>query len=195
MRDRLRQAWNRPLRDGDRRRLFVLAVAVIGVVAVALALLENAGPTPRERTARSAARPAAPPAAAAIPSATPPADAPNEESRPSPGSHGSARDVAAAKHAARRFLDGYLPYTYGRGARRAHRRGRPKLRAELAKYPPRPPAGQQPRRPRLELLQSNGVGPLRAQLVALIDDTVARYPLHLQLTKTPSGWLVTGLES
>ena len=114
MRDRLRQAWNRPLRDGDRRRLFVLAVAVIGVVAVALALLENAGPTPRERTARSAARPAAPPAAAAIPSATAPADAPNEESRPSPGSHGSARDVAAAKHAARRFLDGYLPYTYGR---------------------------------------------------------------------------------
>ena len=59
---------------------------------------------------------------------------------------------------------------------------------------PRVPAAERRRRPRLELLQSNGVSRERADLVALVDDGARRYSSACELTNTPTGWLVTGLE-
>jgi hypothetical protein len=45
--DRLRIFFNRPLHDGDRRRLFAIAVAVIIAAAGVLTLLDDVGPAPR----------------------------------------------------------------------------------------------------------------------------------------------------
>jgi hypothetical protein len=192
--DQLRLFLNRPLRDGDRLRLFAIAVAVIATVAGLLAVLDDAGPAPRDQAARSSARPA--PASTPVgiaPVST--VEAPSEEGHPTAGVHASARDVAASKRAARRFLKAYLPYTYGRARAARIAAVTPELRAELAAVAPRVPARERRRRPRLELLQSNGVSRDRAELVALVDDGRRRYPLHLQLANTRSGWLVTGLGS
>src|SRR5919206_1667379 len=57
--DRLRLLLNRPLRDGDRRRLFVVAVAVILVAAGAMAGLDDSGGPPRPGASTGAAGPPA----------------------------------------------------------------------------------------------------------------------------------------
>ena len=60
--DRLRVLLNRPLRDTDRRRLFVAAVAVIVLGAGALALLDGPAPHPQpEARSSSPAPPSAQP--------------------------------------------------------------------------------------------------------------------------------------
>jgi len=193
--DRLRLFFNRPLQDGDRPRLFAVAVAVIAAAAGMLALLDDAGPArtvSRETAPRTADAAPSSTAAAIVPASTP--QAPSEESDPPAGLRATRTDVARSKRAARRFLAGYLPYTYGRGPARRIRSATPELRAELARERPRVPAAERRRRARVELVQSNGVSRERADLVALVRDGARRYGVHLQLANTPTGWLVTGLE-
>jgi hypothetical protein len=193
--DRLRQFFNRPLQDGDRPRLFAVAVAVIAAAAGMLALLDDAGP------ARGMKRETPPPAADVAPSSTAAAivpastpQAPSEESDPPAGLRASRTDIARSKRAARRFLAGYLRFTYGRGSASRIRCATAELRVRLQRERPRVPADERRRRVRLELLQSNGVSRERADLVALARDGVRRYSVRLQLSNTPTGWLVTGLE-
>src|SRR4051794_17510871 len=153
--DRLRILLNRPLRDGDRRRLFAVAVAVIAAATGLLAVLDDAGPVRNAKPA--AARTAAPTettATAIVASSTP--VAPSEESDLPPGLRPSAGDISRSKRAARRFLAGYLPFTYGRGSADRIRSASSQLRAELARSHPRVPASERRRRARLELLQSDG---------------------------------------
>jgi hypothetical protein len=43
------------------------------------------------------------------------------------------------------------------------------------------------------LVQSNGVGRVRAELVALVGDGARRYTVPLELTRGPAGWKVTAV--
>jgi hypothetical protein len=193
--DRLRIFFDRPLQDGDRRWLFAVAVAVIAATAGILTLLDDVGPAPRpKRETRQLTTDVAPisPAIEVVAASTP--VAPSEESDLPPGLRASRADIARCKRAARRFLAGYLAYTYGRLPASGIRAAAPELRVQLAHVRPRVPAAERRRRPRLELLQSNGVSRERAALVALVGDGARRYSVRLQLANTPTGWLVIGLE-
>ncbi len=194
--DRLRLLLNRPLRDGDRPRLFSIAVAVIAGTAAVLALLDDgeisSQPPPRAAPPASVPpAPAGPPKASLAPAAA--RQAPSEEGNPPAGSQPSKASIAQSKEAARRFLTGYLPYTYGRGSASRIAPVDPELRDRLAGERPRVPARESRRRPRLELIQSDGVSRERAQLVALVGDGKRRYTVRLQLARSPSGWRVTDL--
>jgi hypothetical protein len=189
--DRLRLVWNRPLRDSDRLRLFAIAVALIAAAAAALTQLE--GPSPAPRPHRAASSPVTKPQApATAPTATP------DMARGEPSEEGSRTvvrpsraDVTASKQAARRFLAGYLPYTYGRVHARAIQSATGALQRRLVAQRPRVPAGERRRSPRLTLLQSNSIGHRHAELLALVDDGERRYTIALELIRTGTGWRVT----
>jgi hypothetical protein len=190
--DELRVFLNRPLRDSDRPRLFALAVAVILAVAGGLARLDTGAAPERPRPpAAVLAPPAAPtPRTAPSPSATA-TQAPSEEGRPPAGREASRKDVVEASRAARRFLRGYLPYTYGqRGASDLHG-ATSRLRSRLARQRPRVPAAERRRRPRVVLVHADGAGPRRAGMVALVSDGARRYTVSLELARTAAGWTVT----
>ena len=191
--DRLRVFFNHPLEDGDRHRLFVIVVAIIAGAALILALLDDAGPAPEPVKARARSAAQAPTVAASfnVPAAAP--AAPSEEGNPPAALRGSRTDIARGKRAARRFLARYLPYTYGQGRANRIPAATPDLRAALDEARPRVPARNGRRRPRLELLQSDGVSSERAQLVALVRDGRLRYTVRLRLTNTAAGWVVTEL--
>jgi hypothetical protein len=102
----------------------------------------------------------------------------------------SQADAAASKHAARRFLTGYLPYTYGHGRARRIRPATAALRRQLTTQRPRVPARQRRRTPRLVLLQSETVGHRHAALVAFVSDGRRRYTVALELERTGAAWQV-----
>jgi hypothetical protein len=190
--DRLRLFLNRPLRDADRPRLFAIAVAVIVATAGVLALFEDSGPAPEPALTKIEPPLAVvtdPPAAPPEPSPT--ATAPSEEGTPAPGSVASRADVARAKRVARRFLAGYLPYTYGRGSARSIEGATGQLRAQLTRERPRVPAREQSRQPRVVLVQSDGVSRSRARMLALVRDGRRRYGVPLELSRTRGAWRVT----
>jgi hypothetical protein len=189
--DRLRQLWNRPLGDGDRPRLFTIAVALIAATAAVLTQLDGPSPAPRPHRVATSLAPT-PHAPATPPAATPDLD------RPEPNEEGhrtvvrpARADVRASKRAARRVLAGYLPYTYGRVRAQAIRSATGALQRQLVARRPRVPAGERRRSPRLTLLQSNSVGQRRAELLALVDDGKRRYTIALELARTATGWRVT----
>ena len=85
-------------------------------------------------------------------------------------------------------------YTHGRGRADRVPNTTPELRAQLQAEPPRVPASERRRHPRLELLQTNSVGREHAHLTALVRDGERRYTVRLELAKTAAGWLVSDLE-
>jgi hypothetical protein len=195
--DQLRVYLHRPLRDGDRPRLFAFAVGVITAGVAVLALLDDAGPSqPGDHTPRPA--PVSTVASVPGPSTnalTLPDVAPSEEGLPTAAAATSARQVAAAKHAARRFLSGYLAYTYDQAPASAIRNADPALARTLAADPPRVPPRERARRPRVKLVQTDGVGPRAASLLVLVDDGARSYTLTLALERGAAGWAVTGVRS
>lgn len=103
-------------------------------------------------------------------------------------------EEAVATRAARRFLDGYLPYTYGAAPARELRSVTPQLRRELAKAPPRVPATERDLEPRvveLELLRSRG--DIGIDLEATVDDGKRLYPVGLGLRSDGERWLVVAV--
>ena len=193
--DQLRVYLHRPLRDGDRPRLFAIAVALIAAGVAVLSLLDDAGPSqPRDHTPRPA--PVSTPASVPGPSTNSlamPEAAPSEEGLPTAAA--SAREVAAAKRTARRFLSGYLAYTYDQAPASAIRNADPALVHTLAADPPRVPSRERARRPRVKLLQTDGVSSKAASLLALVDDGAQSYTLTLSLEQDAAGWTVTGVRS
>ena len=103
--------------------------------------------------------------------------------------------MAEAKRAARRFLAGYLPYSYGRRSPDDIPAVTRQLRAELVSERPRAPAGAQQRRPRIVLLQTEGAGRERAGILALVSDGERRYTVPLELARLEAGWRVTDVGS
>jgi hypothetical protein len=197
--DRLRRALNRPLNDGERPRLFAAAVAVILAAGTAFALLDDAGPSAEHSRAATSSSAPSPPAAAGVPVL--PAqtgaslEAPSEEGQPSAELVASRTDVTQAKRTARRLLSSYLPYTYGRASAQQIRAASDQLRRRLRRDRPRVLARERRRRPRVELLQTEGVSRRHAQLAALVSDGARRYTVPLELERTSAGWTVTDVGS
>jgi hypothetical protein len=107
----------------------------------------------------------------------------------------SPAEIAAAKRTARRFLTGYLAFSYDRAPASAIGDIGQALERELAEHPPRVSARERARHPRVKLLQSDGVSPTAASLLALVDDGARRYTLTLELAHRAAGWIVTGVRS
>lgn len=193
--DRLRLAMNRPLDDGERPRLFAAAVAVILAAGAAFALLNDPGPSAkrsRAATPSSAPSPAATAEAPELAAQTAASlEAPSEEAQPSAALVASRTDVTQAKRAARRFLAGYLPYTYGQASAQQIRAVSDQLRLRLKRDRPRVRARERRRRLRTELLQAEGVSRRQAQLAALVSDGARRYTVPLEVERTSAGWTVT----
>jgi hypothetical protein len=188
--DRVRVFMRRPLADTDRVRLFGVAVAAIVVGAAVLALIED--PPAREPSR------ARPPAAASTPAevtSEPALELPGEEGDPPAAAEASPADVRAAKAAARRFLTGYLPFSYGQAGPRAIDAVSDELRHRLESEPPRVPAAERRRRPRVVLLQAEGVSDVRAAMLALVADGARRYTVRVELARRRSGWRVTNVGS
>jgi hypothetical protein len=193
--DALRLLMHRPLRDGDRRRLFVLAVAVMAAAAGLFALLDR-GP----RSASPAPRPQPTPAPvrslAATPEATPARPVPQRPSEEGRSAAVASRPgVQRVERAARRFLAGYLPYSYGQHRARAIAGASPALRRRLRGQRPRVPPRERARRARVMLLHADGVGRSRAAVVALVADGARSYTVAVELERARAGWRVTRVGS
>jgi hypothetical protein len=190
--DRLRVFMHRPLADADRARLFLVAVAAIVLGAASLALI---GDPPAREPAREPARLPAQPDPPELPTAPAAAlELPSEEGPPTSAA-ASRSDVEAAKTAARRFLAGYLPYSYGQVRARQIEGASDELRRRLEADPPRVPAAERDRRPRVLLIHADGAGKARAAMLALIADGRRRYTVRLELERRRSGWTVTDVGS
>ena len=189
--DRLRVLMHRPLADADRARLFLVAVAAIVLGAAVLALLDE--PPAHEPSQAHRPRPVAP-AGVDSPAATELAlEVPREEGDPPAAAEASRPDVQAAKAAARRFLAGYLPFSYSQAGARSIDAVSDGLRRRLKTHSPRVPRAERERRPRVLLVQADGVSDVRAAMLALVSDGARRYTVPLELERRRSGWRVTNL--
>jgi hypothetical protein len=188
--DRVRVFMHRPLADSDRARLFLVAVVAIVLGAAVLALLDD--PPSREPDR------ARPPGAAAPARADASALAlalPSEEGDPPAAAEASPGDVRAAKLATRRFVTGYLRFSYGQARTGAIDSVSDELRRRLETEPPRVPPSERARQPRIVLVQAEGVSDVRASTLALVSDGARRYTVRLELERRRSGWLVTDVGS
>lgn len=113
---------------------------------------------------------------------------------PRPPVAARAPGAGQAIGAARRFLGGYLPYSYGLGAARAIHAATPRLRARLAReLVRRPPAGA-PTHPRVVTLTAQAVASREGMVLATVSDSTAeRYPLRLTLRRDRA-WRVRDVE-
>jgi hypothetical protein len=189
-----RIALNRPLEDGDRPRLFAMAVASIVGGALILSVIGRAPARPAKHVERGAPAPTATPAAPIVltsPVQVERSGPPSEESGPSGGLEISRTELRTVKRTARGFLLDRRPFTYGRGAARNIRAASARLRAELAAEPPRVPPRERRHRPRVTLLQLDGAGRTWAGVVALVDDGARRDSVALTLARVGRAWQVT----
>jgi hypothetical protein len=100
----------------------------------------------------------------------------------------------AATAAARAFLDGYLPYSYGRAQAQRIRAAATSLLRELNASPPRVPAGVAQARPRLVSVHAvAATGGSDIDVVALVEDGQRRYRIPLAVRSTGRGWIVTAV--
>jgi hypothetical protein len=166
----------------DGRRLAVISLTVIATGAV-LMLATRAEPP-----ARRVAAAAKPPAAASTPD-----PAVDSAPTPRPSRRGTAADDRGAKRAARRFLAGYLAYSYGRRDAHTLPATTPALRRRLAEQPPRVRRRDRRRRARIELLQTEAIAAQHVSLLALVNDRARRYCVQLALEPRAERWLVTNV--
>jgi hypothetical protein len=159
-------------------RLLALVLATAAVVAVVVVARET---EPRRATLPSRAAPT-----------VPRIGAPHEPERPHPPR--SDPDERAALSAARRFLAGYLPYSYGQAPAARVRAAAPPLRAQLHSSPPRVPAEARRLLPRLvDLEVVSSSGDLGIDISARVDDGRRRYSMVLGMRPSGGRWLVTAL--
>jgi hypothetical protein len=134
----------------------------------------------------------APAYTAAAPPTTTAADAQEVEPALSPA---QAQARHCVERAARRFLAGYLPYSYGRAPARSIRGATPALRRELATNPPRVAAvGTRSARPRVRELRVSGLNGSRAYVLAQVDDGSRTYATSLTIQRRGGRWLVAEVQ-
>jgi hypothetical protein len=171
------------------------------LTAVAIALASAAGITACGDEYNRGAGVYSNPTTMTIPTTTTPAPGAPLQTTDSGGTESSERgqisarqqrDVQAAKNAARQFLAGYLPYSYGRSDAEAIRSASPALRRVLARQAPRvPPALAAKARPRLKGLTYSGIDAQRVMLLARIDDGQSRYVALLTVRRQGNQWTVS----
>ncbi|MBS0592025.1 MAG: hypothetical protein JSR84_01000 [Proteobacteria bacterium] len=171
--------------DHSRPRGLVVLIAALGLVAagatIALALGGGA-----------ASRPGTP----GGPEATVPATGAPIERVPPPNP-GLLPAQRAARDAARRFLRGFLPYSYRQLPAGRIEAIAPPLRRELTSSAPRVPPAYRQLRPRLLSLDlAVSAGDVGIDFVATVDDGVHTYQLRLAVRPVlegEHGWLVTAV--
>jgi hypothetical protein len=175
---------HRRLADRPTLRGLVLAalIVVLGVLVVGLALRDDVRrpPAPAEPVNPPASPLIAPPA---------PAEEPSGELLP-------ASQLGAARRVARRFLDDYLAFLYGRAPAAAVGDTSAAVRRELARNTPRIPPAQRNRTPRVIDLAVTAQAPRAVIATATIDDgDVAVYPIVFTLDRQDGRWHVSRLAS
>lgn len=116
----------------------------------------------------------------------------SEPSRPIPTRRSPAERAAIA--AGRHFLQGFLPYSYGRGPASRIVSAAPPLRDRLRRALPRVPAEHRALQPRVvELEVTSSIGDLGVDLAAVIDDGRRRYSMVVAVRPTDGRWLVTAV--
>ena len=102
------------------------------------------------------------------------------------------REGQAAASAARVFLHGYLPYSYGRVDASRIRGAAPALVRVLREVPPRVPAAVARARPRLlAVLPDAATGERDVLIVAAVSDGRRRYDVRLTVHHDAGRWVVT----
>jgi len=92
----------------------------------------------------------------------------------------------------RRFLAGYLAYSYGRPSSLPD--ATDLLRAQLLAQSPNVPPAVRGRRPHLVALTVVANTPADDRALATISDGVQRYPIELDVTLGANGWLVSDID-
>jgi len=96
-----------------------------------------------------------------------------------------------AESAARAFLTGYLPYSYGRATARRILAATPALRHELAGNPPHVSARtMRTAHPLVRQLRVSGLNGSRAYVLAQVDDGSRTYATSLTIERHGHRWLV-----
>ena len=104
------------------------------------------------------------------------------------------REARAAAAAARAFLEGYLPYSYGRAQARRIRAAATSLLRELEASPPRVPASVARARPQLISVRAEAAtGGSNVDVVAVVEDGRRRYHIPLAVRDTGRRWIVTAV--
>jgi len=166
----LRSLAGRPIAEGERRGAFWIAAAILACAALVLLLLPGG-----ETTLAPSPEPASEVAVTA-----PPGLAPHR-----------AKPLAGPLAAARRFLDGYLPFVYGHGSPRAIAATAPSLRDRLAASRLRVPPAASERHPRVARIDGRRLGAGRVLVQARVaDGGPATYPISLTLARRDGRWLV-----
>jgi hypothetical protein len=166
----LQSLAGRPIAEGERRGAFWIAAAILACAALALLLLPGGeaelapSPEPAPETTVSA----------------PPGPAPHR-----------AKPLAQPLAAARRFLDGYLPFVYGHGSARAIAATAPSLRDRLAASRLRVPPAASERHPRVAQIEGRRLTADRVLVTATIaDGGPATYPISVAVSRRDGRWLV-----
>lgn len=199
----------------DRRRKLAFASAVVVSLGITIFSTLREGPSPR-----TDARPQRPADTSAIRTEPLPESEPgrNGDSQatprfspaPSTSSWSAAatngereaksppavapRMARAATAAARAFLDGYLPYSYGRSVAGRIRAAAGRLLRELEASPPRVSATVARARPRLIYVRARAAtSDLDVELLAVVEDGRRRYRIPLAVRHTGHRWIVTAV--
>lgn len=178
---RLRELADRPISDGERRRLFAAAALLIVLAAVLLSVTGQPATTDRPTI-----EPAAPPSVV---------EPPRDEPPGVQGVEGSDASTRAApepvQRAARRFLKGYLAYLYGRGDADEIDPASPALERRLQRERLRVSPATRRRDPRIADVGARRLERDRYLVTATIaDGGVADYPVELTLARRSGEWVV-----
>jgi hypothetical protein len=105
-----------------------------------------------------------------------------------------ARQARAAVSSSRRFLDGYLPFSYGNLRARKIRAAAALLMRELERSPPRVPVTVARARPQLISVRAEAtLGAHAISVLAVVDDGRRRYDVPLELREAGGHWVVTAV--
>jgi hypothetical protein len=165
-----RSIRDRPIAEQERHAAMVLTVALLTTIALLLALSQPAIPA-NKTTAPTVA-----------------ADATKQRQH--------ARLAHETEHLTRRFLAGYLAYTYGHGpVSQIVGADRALTHALQASRVPIPPA-QRARRARVLWLQPAAAGAGQIGVTAVVNDgELVDYPLEVTLVREDGRLLITRLDS
>ena len=202
------------MNERQRKVVFASAAAVLIAGAVFVALLGprstpvgdarraspvrtteiQSEPSPND-AAKQEGRRADAPSPASGPSSDPPPAHPTQGEREAKGAPAVVPDQAAlAQRAARTFLVGYLPYSYGRARAERIPAAARQLVRELERTPPRVPAAVARADPRLISVHAEAtLGELAINVVAVVVDGQLRYRVPLELRRARGRWVVTAV--
>ena len=165
---RLRDLANRPVSELPTAAALAASVLVIALGACAFAQLDDPEPRPTPKPAldgQGGYEVTHPPVVSHDPrEGTPPSEEGPLAEQVTPA------QAARIRRATRRFMAGYLPYSYGHGDATEIEGAAPALIVLLTEKPPRVPDSVRRRRPRVELVQLDGAGPTDAAAIAMVDD-------------------------